>query len=280
MAATGSEERVVWTVTGGVADVRLNRPDKLNALDLPMFDALTAAGAALGDDPAVRVVVLSGEGRGFCSGLDTSIFASLTPSGGGGGEPGLLDGRPPGGAANRAQQVAWQWAELPIPVIAALHGVVFGGGIQIALAADIRIATPDSRLSVMETKWGLIPDMSGTYTLPRAVGLDVAKELTWTGRIVEGPEAHRLGLVTHLSDDPRAAALALAEEIASRSPDAVRLGKYLLNRSGASSPAEQLAAEETAARSTVATPNQREAVAANVEGRPPRFGPPVILPRR
>lgn len=280
VAGAGPEQRVVWTVVDGVADVRLNRPDKLNALDIAMFEGLTAAGEALAGDREIRAVVLSGEGRAFCSGLDVGVLAAGAPAEGTGadrGPSGLLEGREPGGATNRAQRVAWQWAELPVPVIAAIHGVAFGGGIQIALAADVRIAAPDSRLSVMETRWGLIPDMTGTYTLPRTVGLDVAKELTWTGRIVSGEEAYRFGLVTHLSDDPHGTALALAGEIAGRSPDAVRLAKRLLNHSLGSTPAAQFAAEEAAARSTVGTANQREAVLAGLEGRPPHYGPPTVV---
>jgi enoyl-CoA hydratase/carnithine racemase len=257
-------DRVTCTVVDGGADVRLNRPDKLNALDAEMFDALGATGDALHGDPDVRAVVLSGEGRGFCAGLDLGIFAAEGPSD-------LLSGRTAGRPDNRAQHAAWVWHELEIPVIAALHGVVFGGGIQIAMGADLRIAATDSRLSVMEVRWGLVPDMSGTHTLPRLVGLDVAKELTWTGRIVGGDEALRIGLVTRLSEEPRAEALELARDLAGRNPDALRLGKALLNHSAQSSAADQLCAEEAAARSLVGSPNQHEAVASQQENREPRF---------
>jgi enoyl-CoA hydratase/carnithine racemase len=266
-------ERVSCTIRDGVADVRLNRPDKLNALDLAMFGALAATGDRLRDDPTVRAVVISGEGRGFCAGLDISMFSQGLPiaASSDGAGTGLLDGRGGGRIDNNAQRVAWTWHEMEVPVIAALHGVVFGGGIQIALGADLRIAAPDTRLSVMEVRWGLVPDMTGTYSLPRTVGIDVAKELTWTGRVVEGPEALRLGLVTRLSDDPRGEALALAGEVAARNPDAIRLAKQLLDGSLSSDPATQLMAEEAAARHLVGTQNQQEAVAASFEKRPARF---------
>jgi enoyl-CoA hydratase/carnithine racemase len=149
--------------------------------------------------------------------------------------------------------------------------VVFGGGIQIAMGADLRFAAPDTRLSVMEVRWGLVPDMTGTHTLPKLVGLDAAKELTWTGRIVEAPEALRVGLITRISDDPRTEALAVAHDLAQRSPDALRLGKYLLNQSAQSTDAEQLLAEEVAARSLAGSPNQREAVSSQLEKRPAAF---------
>jgi enoyl-CoA hydratase/carnithine racemase len=272
-----TSERVTCTIRDGVADVRLNRPDKLNALDLEMFAALGATGDRLQAERDVRVVVLSGEGRAFCAGIDLALLvgggAAEVGLGGGDPVPDLLSGRGAGRIANQAQHAAWVWHELEMPVIAALHGVVFGGGIQIALAADLRLATPDSRLSVMEVRWGIVPDMSGTYTLARTVGLDVAKELTWTGRQVSGEEALRLGLVTRLSDEPRATALALAAELAGRNPDALRLGKALLDRSLDASPGEQLLAEEAAARSLIGTANQREAVAASLENRPPRYTP-------
>jgi enoyl-CoA hydratase/carnithine racemase len=208
-----------------VADVRLNRAEKLNALDQPMFEALVAAGIALKTDCALRAVVLSGEGRAFCAGLDFMSFMGMAASPAG---PSLMN-RVPESPANLAQRAAWVWTEVPVPVIAAVHGVAFGGGLQIALGADIRIVAPDAQFSVMEVKWGLIPDMSGTQTLRRLVRLDVAKELTFTGRIVSAHEAATLGLVTRVTEEPRSAALALAHEIATKSPDAIRSAKQLLD---------------------------------------------------
>ena len=221
--------RVTVVVDNGVADVRLNRPDKLNALDAPMFQALAETGSGLASESSLRAVVLSGEGRGFCAGLDLGSLGALAAGGADGG-PKLLE-RPAGRIATTAQLAAHVWSELPVPVIAAVHGVTFGGGLQIALAADIRLVTPDARLSVMEIKWGLIPDMTGSQTLRRLVRLDVAKDLTFTGRIVSGREAVEIGLATRVSDDPRAEALAMARDIANRSPDAIRAGKRLLDES-------------------------------------------------
>lgn len=260
------EQRVTITVAGGVADVRLNRAAKLNALDQPMFEALTRAGDRIRADGSVRAVVLSGEGRGFCAGLDFKSFLSA-----GGGNLLAHDAESP---ANRAQRAAWVWQEVPVPVIAAIHGVAFGGGLQVALGADLRYAAFDAELSVMEIRWGLVPDMSGTQTLRHLVGLDVAKELTFTGRIVGGREAETIGLVTRACDDPRARAFEIARDIAAKSPDAVRASKRLLNASGLVSVQEGLALEAELQRGLLGSPNQIEAVTANFEKRPPRFKDP------
>ena len=254
----------------GVADVRLNRPEKLNALDAAMFEGLVETGRRLAADTSVRAVVLSGEGRGFCAGLD---FVSFMAMGGGGGGPRLL-AREPDSPVNAAQRAAWIWAEVPVPVIAAIHGVAFGGGLQIALAADLRFVTPEAQLSVMEIRWGLIPDMTGTQTLRHLVRLDVAKELTFSGRIVTGHEAVALGLATRVEASPRDAALALAREIAQRSPDAIRAGKKLLNASVTAGVEDGMRLEEQLQRALIGSPNQLEAVQANMERRPPRFTDP------
>jgi enoyl-CoA hydratase/carnithine racemase len=262
-------DRVSVQIEDHVADVRLSRPDKMNALDAAMFEALIETGRKLATEPQVRAVVLSGEGRAFCAGLDFTSFMGMA----GGGErkgPGLLD-RDGASPANHAQLAAWVWQELPMPVIAAVHGVAYGGGLQIALGADVRFVAPDAKLSVMEIKWGLVPDMSGTQTLRHLVRLDVAKELTFTGRIVSGTEAVALGLATHVSDTPREAALALAREIATKSPAAVRAGKQLLNASVMASVEEGLRLEATLQTSLIGKPEQVEAVKANLEKRAPRF---------
>ena len=197
-------DRVTVRISGGVADVRLNRPEKRNALDQAMFEALVDAGQRVADDRAVRAVVLSGEGKSFCAGLDLASFhamaanaATPVPSSG----ASLVD-RGEGRMTNLAQQAAYTWTELAVPVIAAVHGHALGGGLQIALGADIRIVAPDARLSVLEIRWGLVPDMAGTLMLHRLLPLDVAKELVWTGRMVSGVEAVALGLATRASDDP------------------------------------------------------------------------------
>ncbi|MFP5321436.1 MAG: crotonase/enoyl-CoA hydratase family protein [Acidimicrobiia bacterium] len=273
-------DRVRIDVADGVAHVRLNRPDKVNALDGAMFAAIAEAGETVGADPSVRAVVLSGEGRGFCAGLDFGSFQAMAsgPSessgdgggGGGGGNMGAI-GETSGRITHLGQQVAHVWQEVPVPVIAAVHGVALGGGCQIALGADLRIVAPDVRMSVLEIKWGLIPDMTGTWMLPRLVGLDVAKELTFTGRMVGGEEAVRLGLATRVADDPVAAAQELAAEIASKSPDAVRAAKRLLNQSGQVPIADQLAAERAEIGALIGSPNQVEAVMAGFEKRDPVF---------
>ena len=264
-------DRVSVSTQAGVADVRMNRPDKLNALDTAMFEALIETGRSLATDSTVRAVVLSGEGRAFCAGLDVSSFAAMANRDSGG--PSLLE-RSDESPANFAQRAAWVWTELPVPVIAAVHGVAFGGGLQVALAADIRFVAPDARLSVMEVEWGLIPDMTGTQSLRRLVRLDVAKELTYTGRIVSGSEACELGLATRVSDAPREAALELAREIAAKSPDAIRSGKKLLDASALVSVEDGLALEAKLQRSLIGSPNQVEAVQANLQKRAPAFQNP------
>src|SRR3954447_24088560 len=253
-------DRVVYTVEGGVADVRLNRPDKMNALDPAMFAAIVEAGEAIKADRSVRAVVLSGEGRGFCAGLAFGSFNAMADSSRERPVVADLGERPEGGIANRGQQTAWVWQEVEVPVIAAVHGVALGGGLQIALGADIRIVAPDAKLSVLEIRWGLTPDMIGTQMLPRLVGLDVAKELTFTGRMVSGEEAVRLGLATRVSATPREDALALAREIAAKNPHAVAGAKKLLNMAGTVSMAEGFKAEERTIGSLIASPNQVEAV--------------------
>ena len=267
--------RVAVSIESGVADVRLNRPEKLNALDPAMFDALVEAAERVGTDPSVRAVVLSGEGRGFCAGLDFSSFQAMAGS----DQQPEADARPLGrterGGANRGQMAAFAWTEMAVPVIAAIHGVALGGGLQVALGADIRIVAPDARLSVLEIRWGLSPDMTGTAMLPRLVGLDVAKELTWTGRMVSGEEAVAIGLATRVSDDPRTEALALARDLAGSNPYAIRGTKRLLNQSGLVSQEQQFRDEYATIASLIGTPNQVEAVAAYFEKRAPVFADPV-----
>jgi enoyl-CoA hydratase/carnithine racemase len=276
------EQRVVVSVDGGVAHVRLNRPEKINALDPAMFAAIAEAGESLKADRSVRAVVLSGEGRGFCAGLDFGSFQAMAGGGGGGAGSGGEAGRGSGQREPRitdtdgrithlGQQTAFVWQELEVPVIAAVHGVALGGGCQIALGADIRIVAPDSSFSVLEIRWGLIPDMTGTVMLPLLVGLDVAKELTFTGRMVSGEEAVRIGLATRVSDTPLEDALAMAHEIAGKSPHAVRGAKRLLNAAPYAAVADQLAAERSTIGSLIGSRNQVEAVKAYFEKRAPDF---------
>lgn len=263
------DNRVTVSLHNGVADVRLNRADKRNALDDALFQSLAAAGEALKTLPGLRAVVLSGEGESFCAGLDFGSFKGMSQRDGQASTIGTMVGDD--AITHLAQQICWVWQEVPVPVIAALHGHALGGGMQIALCADIRIAHPDTQLSVREVFWGLIPDMTGTLMLSHLVRPDVARELVYTARVLPADEGHTLGLVSHLSDDPLEAAHALANEIARHSPDAVRAAKRLLNRKLRTEAAEQFAAEREEIFRLIGSANQTEAVRAYFEKRPPAF---------
>lgn len=267
-------DRVHISISHGIADVRMTRVDKRNALDGAMFTALAEAGERLKTEPGVRVVVLSGEGPSFCAGLDFGSFQAMSGGGEAGG-PSNTDGNPgsmqQGRITHLGQQVCWVWQELPVPVIAAVHGHALGGGIQIALGADIRIVHPDTQLSVREIHWGLVPDMTGSLMLSQLVRADVAKELVFTARVFDGREAYAIGLATRLSEDPRADALAMAAEIAGRSPDAARGAKRLINGLVHQQAEAQFAAERQIIGSLIGRPNQVEAIMANFEKRTPVF---------
>lgn len=258
----------------GVAEVCLARPDKMNALDAPMFDALADTLAQLRTRPGLRAVVLHGEGKAFCAGLDMASFAAMAGGTDAAG-PELPDLRQrTHGLANRPQHIALGWRELPVPVIAAVHGVAFGGGLQLALGADLRLLARDARLSVMEIKWGIVPDMAGFVLTRGLLRDDVLRELTYTGRIVAAEEAVALGLGTRACDDPLAEARALARAIAQRSPEAMRANKRLLNlaaRNGDVSAAALLQAESDEQVRLIGSTQQQEAVRANLEKREPRF---------
>jgi enoyl-CoA hydratase/carnithine racemase len=259
-----TNDRVSVSVADAIADVRLNRPDKLNALDSDMFGALSEASAALAKRDDVRVVVLSGNGRAFCAGLDLGAMAGSDPS------FGVLNDRAYG-IANVFQNAAWGWRSLPVPVIVAIHGVAFGGGLQIALGADIRIVAPDAKLAVMEARWGLVPDMAGIALLRGLVRDDVARELTYTARQFSGAEAVTLGIATRVADDPRLAAMELAGQIAARSPRAVRSAKRLFGLSQDAGADALLLAESREQEQLLAGPDLPETIAAAAEQRAPRF---------
>lgn len=254
----------------GVAEVRLSRPDKMNALDMAMFAALCQGAARLQGEPRLRAVVLSGEGKAFCAGLDMANFEGI-----GAGEisPLIADlARRTHGITNIAQQAVWAWRELPVPVIAAMHGVAFGGGLQVALGADMRFVTADLKMSVMEIKWGLVPDMGGILLLSELTRPDVARELMFSGRVFSGDEAVRLGLATRVCNDPLAAARELARQIAGRNPDAIRAAKRLFNRThDGSGAADILLAESLEQERLLGSRNQTEAVRAALEKRVPVF---------
>ena len=259
-------DRVRVRVEGHVAEVRLNRPGKHNAIDKAMFEGLAAAGDEVAADKSVRAVVLTGEGDNFCAGIDMSMFQQRdfdfrTP---------LLDPLDPS-PANVFQRCAYVWREVPVPVICAIRGVAYGGGLQIAAAADIRYAAPDAKLSIMEIKWGIVPDMAITTTLRDILPLDKVKELTFTGAVISGKEASEIGLVTAVHADPLSAAHELASAVAAKSPDAIRAGKRLLNVAWSLNDAEALALEAKTQLPLLGSPNQVESVMANFEKRVPRF---------
>jgi enoyl-CoA hydratase/carnithine racemase len=259
-------DRVTISIDEHVAEVTLNRAAKMNALDARMFGALFEAADTIAEDSSVRAVVLHGAGENFCAGIDTSIFSSadldfldalatpLSPS-----------------PANFFQRAAYAWRELAVPVICSLQGVVFGGGLQVALGADIRYASADAKFSIMESKWGLIPDMAITTTLRDLVAPDKVKELAWTARVFDSAEAGSLGLVTAIVDDPLAASFELAHACAARSPDAIRGVKSLVNQAWQVSETESLALEARLQSGIIGGANQAEAVAANIGKRKPEF---------
>jgi enoyl-CoA hydratase/carnithine racemase len=276
------ENRVTIEVVDGVADVRMNRADKRNALDNAMFTSLAAAGEYLKTQSEIRAVVLSGDGASFCAGLDFGSFQAMAEGpktdSGVKNESGMNAGAmSEGRITHLAQQVCWVWQEVPVPVIAAVHGHALGGGMQIALGADIRYVHPDTQLSVREVHWGLIPDMTGTLMLSRLVRPDIAKELVFTAKVISGREGFEIGLATHLSDDPRSDAMVLAREIAGRSPDAVRGAKKLLNLQANDGAAQQFAHEREVIGRLIGQANQVEAVMSHFEKRPPNYQPASLF---
>ncbi len=265
------DDRITLELKDGVADVRLTRADKMNALDDAMFSGLIEMGERLKTEKGVRAIVLSGEGKAFCAGLDMGNFGKMASGERSGGQSStgesLLTPKRTAGGSNRAQHAVMVWREQPVPVIAAVHGVAFGGGFQLALAADLRFVTADTRMAVMEIKWGLVPDMAGMVLMKGLVRDDVARELTYTGRIFQGEEAARLGIATRVCDDPRAEALALAAEIASKSPTAIRGAKRLLDMVADADQHAILLAESQEQGALIGSPNQVEAVMSNMQKR-------------
>lgn len=264
------QPRVSVSVERHVAHVRLDRAEKHNGLDLPMFEALIAAGEQIASDRSVRAVVLSGEGPSFCAGLDWQSFLAMGPENG----TKLLARDPARSPANVAQRACWIWAECPVPVICAIHGACYGGGLQLALAADLRITRADAKLSVMEIRYGLIPDMTATRTLLRLVRPDVARELVYTGRTLTGEEAVQLGLATRVDDNPVDAARMIALAIASRSPHAIRSAKRLFEDTPDLDVAGAFALETELQLALLGSPNQMEAVQAVMGKREPAFTDP------
>lgn len=255
-------DRVEVSVQDHVGEVVLNRPEKFNALDTETFSALDAAARSMDADKSVRAVILRGAGDNFCAGIDLGVL-----QGGGEDVARTLLAPVPGSPANLAQRAAYAWRELPVPVICALQGIAFGGGFQIAMGADLRYAAPDVQLSIMEVKWGLVPDMAITATLRHVLAPDRAKELAFTADVFDAEEALRLGIVTRIEDDPVASARRMAATIADRSPDAVRGIKRLINEGWTMPEADALALEATIQAPLLGGANQVEAVLANLQKR-------------
>lgn len=270
--ASSDDTRVLVTIAQGVADVRLNRPDKLNALDSAMFDTLIATGEQLRSTPGLRAVVLSGSGKSFCAGLDMSRFQAM--AGEADSAASLRLGPRSHGHCNVPQYAALVWRSLPVPVIAAVHGAALGGGLQIALGADIRIVSPEAKLGLLEIRWGIIPDMGAFIVLPELMPADRIRELAYSGRTVSGSEAVAMGLATRVSDAPLDAALEMARDIASRNPDAIRASKALVAAAYSADQAVRLQLESDAQIAIMERPNQREAVRAQLERRAAQFTDP------
>ena len=259
--------RVSVEIRDHIAHVTLTRGDKMNAVDPAMAEAVVAAGTGLIDNEQIRAVVLSGEGRAFCAGLDVASFAAFAAS-----DPEARIMPRSHGDANLMQQVAMVWRAVPVPVIAALHGVAFGAGFQLALGADIRIAAPDTRVAVMEMKWGLVPDMGGMVLLPRLTRSDIIRRMTYTAEPVDAKQALDWGLITELADDPLVSARAMAAMIAGKSPSAMRAAKRLIGLAEQEDAKAVLYHESREQVALIGKPHQMEVIAANMQNRAPDFG--------
>ncbi|MCZ4297698.1 crotonase/enoyl-CoA hydratase family protein [Henriciella marina] len=266
-------DRIQVTKKEGVADVKLVRTDKMNALDDAMFEALLATTEELANDKSVRCVVLSGEGRAFCAGLDMGNFGKMAEGNKEGGSPSGRQELTPRthGITNRAQQAVWGWRALPVPVIAAVHGVALGGGFQVMLGADMRIIHPETKLSIMEIKWGLVPDMAGTAIMGSLCRDDRLRELTYTGRIFSGADAAEYGFATEVSETPYERAMELAVQIAGKNPDAIRANKDIFNNLPDMTAAEALLQESVLQDKLIGSKNQIEAIMAELQKRPAVF---------
>ena len=255
--------KVTVDIKDHIGHVRLNNPQKLNALNNEMFAAIIAAGEQFAQDRNVRVVVLSGEGPAFCAGLDLDVFKQPAAQ-----RKAAVDiVTRSHGIANGPQQAALQWKQLPMPVIAAVHGAALGGGFQLCLGADMRIVHPATRMGMIEVKWGLVPDMCGILLLRDLVRADVLAEIIYAARTFDGNKAFEWGIASKVTDDPLAAALELAREIAGKSPDAVRAAKRLLTMTDTTFAARLLKAESEEQLALFETANHHEAVRAGLEKR-------------
>ena len=267
------DNRFQIDVEDHIAHITMSRPEKMNALDHATFEAIHKVDQFLRADSSIRCVVLSGQGGNFCSGLDKSNFESLFNKSSDQNSSEVAHGLEARthGIANHVQYIAWLWRELPMPVIVAIEGVAFGGGLQIALGGDIRYASASSQFSIMELKWGLVPDMSSSQVMRHLIRDDVIRELTYTARIFDAQEALRHGFITDIVESPLESALAKAQEIASKNPHAIRAAKRIIDKSYYQSAAEGLLTESIEQDQIIGKPNQVEAVMANLQKRAPNF---------
>ncbi|SEQ23518.1 crotonase/enoyl-CoA hydratase family protein [Thalassovita taeanensis] len=262
------KNRVTYEIDQGVADVRLVRTDKSNALDGAMFDALIDCGTQLKNTAGLRAVVISGEGSGFCAGIDMDVLKEME----GGAIAGAADiVTRTHGVCNRFQYAAWIWREMPVPVIAAVHGFALGGGFQLALGADMRFVAPDAKMALMEVKWGLVPDMGATHLMCHLVREDLVRDLGFTGRVFNGTQAHEYGLATRLSNAPHTEALQAARDIADKSPSAMRALKRLFNGAYDQPARDRLTQETIEQQKLVGGPDQVETVESRRMRRAPVF---------
>jgi len=266
-------DRIKLSIDNHIAHVQFARPDKMNALDSKMFDAIPMVGELLRTDPSIRVVVLSGEGDNFCAGLDKSNFAAVLEDAEQGADKPALSklAERTHGIANMFQYAVWMWRELPMPVIAAINGVAVGGGLQIALGADMRFAESSCRFSILELKWGIVPDMSSTQIMRHLIPDDVIRELTYTARIFGAQEAREWGFITNIVDDPIAHAMQVAREIADKNPHAIRAAKRIIDTANYQTAEQGLLMESQEQDKLMGTPNQIEAIMAELQKRPPDF---------
>jgi len=259
--------RVSVEIKDHIAHVTLTRGDKMNAVDMEMAEAIVSAGEQLKEDANIRAVILSGEGRAFCAGLDVANFAAFAAQ-----DPYDLVMPRTHGEANLFQEFSLVWCKIPVPVIAALHGNVFGAGFQLALGADMRFCHPDTQLAVMEMKWGLVPDMGGMILLPHLVRSDVMRRLIYTNEVISAEQALDIGVITELADNPFEAGLCMAQKIAGKSPSAIRAAKRLIGFAESGAEAADVLLEESREQTAlIGNADQREQIAANLQKRAPNF---------
>jgi enoyl-CoA hydratase/carnithine racemase len=267
-------DRIEFSVENHVAHVKLSRADKMNALDQKMFDAIPMVGQQIRNDPSIRVVVVSGDGGNFCAGLDKSNFSSMLENKGislDNDQPAVTLADRTHGIANTPQHAVWMWRELPMPVIAAIDGFCLGGGLQIALGADFRYAKANSKFSILEMRWGIVPDMSSTQIMRHMIRDDVIRELTYTAKIFDAKQAKEWGFITDIVDDPLDHAMSVAKQIAYKNPDAIRAAKKIIDASYYQSAGQGLLMESVEQDKIMGTPNQIEAVMAELQKRKPEF---------